>query len=809
MLEESCDCFRRTLANFFPFDFRWLAQHRLYRILCIIEHDPVASLSKSAIHAQDTILAMTQERRDVPNLSLRWFFVFFFVSGFCSLLYEVIWLRLAMAQFGVTSALLSLVLSAFMAGLGLGSWASGRMTNNSGQWLSRNALRLYALSEFLIGISAFLVPLELAWGRHLVSHFPLSSSVTYYLTSGIWIGLTLIPWCACMGATIPFAMLAIRTSIPSESGRSFSFLYLANVLGACLGALGPAVFVELYGFRGALKVAAGLNFLLTLCAMALASRVRAVQKSAPGAGTLANPAPRAPKRLLALLFATGCTSMGAEVVWVRQFTPYVGTVVYAFASLLALYLLCTYLGSQLYRRIARSGGVQLSPMMWAALALACVLAAMTADPQVRLSRALRLLIGIGPLCVMMGFITPMLVDRWSAGDPDKAGTAYAVNIIGCIVGPLLSGFLFLPLMAERWVLLVFSLPWLGLALLSHWSGSSAPSQQSPAKRVVAGVVVLLVFAAVFASRGFEAGFSHYEVLRDNTATVIAIGDGMDKHLLVNGIGITSLTPTTKIMAHLPLAFLPRSPQNALAICFGMGTSFRSLMSWNIPTTAVELVPSVPKLFWYFHADAQELLHSPRAHVVIDDGRAYLERTQQQFDVITIDPPPPVEAAGSSLLYSTEFYAIIRRRLRPGGILQQWFPKDDNFLQAAVARSLAESFAYVRVFGPLKGSGLHFLASDEPIAQRTPEELAARMPASAAQDLVEWGPEPTAEKTFAIVLGKEHSISQILARDPQAPALTDDHPVNEFYALRRYIVPGLRRRFAGLPGNIKEIPAEGN
>jgi spermidine synthase len=768
----------------------------------------MAGLSKSAIHAQDTIPAMAQGRRSKPNLSLRWFFLFFFISGFCSLLYEVVWLRLAMTQFGVTSALLSLVLSAFMAGLGIGSWASGRLTSHSGQWLNRNALRLYALSEFLIGISAFVVPLELAWGRHLLRHLPLSSSVTYYLTSGIWIGLTLIPWCACMGATIPFAMLAIRTSIPSESERSFSFLYLANVLGACLGALGPAVFVELYGFRGALKVAAGLNFLLTLSAMALASRIPAEQKSAPGTGMLTKLTPRAPKRFLALLFATGCTSMGAEVVWVRQFTPYVGTVVYAFASLLALYLLCTYLGSQLYRRIARTG-MQLSPMLWAALGLCCVLAAMTADQQIQLSRALRLLIGIGPLCIMMGFITPMLVDRWSGGDPDRAGSAYAINVLGCIVGPLLSGFLLLPVMAERWVLLVFSLPWLGLALLPRWSGSIPLSQQSPAKRMVAAVVVLMVFAAVFTARGFEGRFSHSEVLRDNTATVIAIGDGMDKHLLVNGIGITSLTPTTKIMAHLPLAFLPRPPQNALAICFGMGTSFRSLMSWNIPTTAVELVPSVPKLFWYFHADAHELLHSPLSRVVIDDGRAYLARTQQQFDVITIDPPPPVEAAGSSLLYSTEFYATIRRRLRPGGILQQWLPKDDNFLQASIARSLAESFPYVRVFGPLKGSGLHFLASDEPIAQRAPEELAARMPATAARDLVEWGPKTTAEENFAIVLAKEHPISEILARDPKAPVLTDDHPVNEFYALRRYIMPGLRRSFAWLSRNTTKTSAEGN
>jgi predicted membrane-bound spermidine synthase len=46
------------------------------------------------------------------------------------------------------------------------------------------------------------------------------------------------------------------------------------------------------------------------------------------------------------------------------------------------------------------------------------------------------------------------------------------------------------------------------------------------------------------------------------------------------------------------------------------------------------------------------------------------RTNKMFDVIVIDPPPPVEVAGSSLLYSTEFYAVAKRRLRPDGILMQ-------------------------------------------------------------------------------------------------------------------------------------------
>jgi len=201
-----------------------------------------------------------------------WFFLFFFISGFCSILYEIIWLRLSMAQFGVTSALVSIVLSVFMAGLGLGSWGSGRLLRIFEDRIRFPALRLYALIELLIGTSALFVPHQLLWGRHFLQRVGATSSLAYDLAAGIWIALTLVPWCACMGATIPVAMLAIRNSFRQEAQRSFSYLYLANVLGAMAGAILPLVLIEIYGFHTTLKIGAALNFFLTASAMALTQK---------------------------------------------------------------------------------------------------------------------------------------------------------------------------------------------------------------------------------------------------------------------------------------------------------------------------------------------------------------------------------------------------------------------------------------------------------------------------------------------------------------------------------------------------------
>ncbi len=717
---------------------------------------------------------------------MAWFFIFFLVSGLCSILYEIVWLRLAMAQFGVTSALASIVISVFMAGLGLGSWGSGRLIRKYENRVSVPALRLYALAELLIGISALLVPYQLLWGRRLLEWTGASSSGAYYLGSGSWIALTLVPWCACMGATIPVAMLAIRRREPDQSQRSFSYLYLSNVLGAVIGATFPLLLIELYGFRNTLKIGAACNGLLALSALLLSLRGTESEptsplKAAAVAGGVASSISSGTSRPLVLLFLTGLTSIGMEVVWIRQFTPYVGTVVYAFASILATYLVSTFIGLQIYRLWSRTNRHE-GNLIWVLLGWFALLPLLSANPGIHLSRALRLFVGIAPFSGVLGFLTPLLVDRWSDGDPGKAGKAYAVNVLGCILGPLLSGFLLLPLMSERWVLFVFALPWLLMAVLP-----AGRSQQGSVRlgwqAGVSYVVVLSALALVFTQKSYEDQFGHSEVLRDNTATIVAMGEGRNRRLLVNGVGITGLTPITKFMAHLPLAVLDHPPKDALVVCFGMGTTYRSLMSWDIPVTAVELVPSVPRVFGYFHADGPGLLRSPLSHVVIDDGRRYLERTSAQFDVITIDPPPPVQAAGSSLLYSKEFYAIIQRRLRPGGILQQWLPGGDLVVRAAVARALKESFPYVRVFHSVEGWGYHFLASESPLPNPTAAELAQRLPARAASDLLEWGPETTAAGQFSRVLKNEISLDDLMAQAPAAPPLQDDRPVNEYYVLR--------------------------
>jgi len=727
----------------------------------------------------------------VNNNLRRTLFGLFFVSGFCGLLYQVVWLRLCFASFGVITPVLSVVVSVFMLGLFAGSWAAGRLAQPLSARLGVSAAWLYAAAELVVAVGAVLVPRLLAAGETALLSSGSADSTGYLLSSAAIIAGSIFPWCVAMGATFPCMMAFVREKDKSQS-ESFSFLYLANVIGALVGTLvTPLVLVELLGFRRTLLVAGAMN--LSVAAVAFGLGARRARTVPPRAQSPAKK-PLTGSRFYAaewILFLTGFTSMAMEVIWTRAFTPVLKTQVYSFATLMCAYFLATWLGSYLYRRHLAGGTATPTSRLIAWLSLASFLPVLLNDPRFHL-RAGGALLSIAPFCALLGYLTPKLIDRCSGGDPDAAGRSYAVNVLGCILGPLFASYLLLPWSGVKLALLALAAPYV---LMFVWH---APSKAMRSAWPAFGAALAALIVACVPCRTYEdqvAGFNgrNGEVRRDYVATVISYGEGVEKRLLVNGIGITHLTTATKVMAHLPLALMPNEPRSALVICFGMGTTYRALMSWGIDVTAVELVPSVKDAFPYYFSDAAALFANPKGKVVVDDGRRWLRRTSETYDLITLDPPPPPEAAGSSLLYSESFYAAAKAKLKPGGILQQWMPGAEEKITRAAARSIASSFPYVRVYHNYEGDGYHFLASMTPIPERSAEELARRMPAAAQRDLLEWTSYKGAVPFVREILSHRLEISSLVGGGQDR--ITDDRPFNEYFVLRRNL-PLVRRMLTG-------------
>jgi spermidine synthase len=732
------------------------------------------------------------------SLSIRrLLFFLFFVSGFCSLAYQVVWTRMAFASFGIITPVLSVVLSVFMLGLAVGAWAGGRFIASLVEKTGLSAVVFYAGAELLIGLGAFAVPKLFAAGEYFLLAAGQTNSLDYLFLSALVLAIAILPWCVCMGTTFPFMMAYVRER-DRQNTASFSYLYLANVLGAMSGTILTAiVLVEMFGFHHTLRIAAAGNFAIAAAGIWLGRQHQEHLSGEIPAGrpptTLPDPSPSGQPRtrfIKWMLFSTGFCAMAMEVVWTREFTPVLKTQVYSFAWIVFTYLGATFLGSWWYRHHLKKNSRWTAGRLMAVLMVVVFLPILANDPRwvnanwmynIDVISVMIVLASICPFCAALGYLTPSLIDEHAAGDPAAAGKAYAVNVLGCILGPLFACYVVLPEIGERHALILLGLPFFGFCLLS-WN--SIPRWQRLGSGLATGVVLA---GALFFSKDFQEhlsrSFKGTEVRRDYAASVVATGTGWDRVLLVNGIGMTLLTPITKFMVHLPLAFHKEPPTSALIICFGMGTTYRSALSWDIETTTVELVPDVPRAFGFYHADAAQVLANPKGHLVIDDGRRYLKRTREKFDVIVIDPPPPVEAAGSSLLYSTEFCELAKQHLKPHGILQTWFPGGEPLVAQAVLRSVDNVFPHVRCFGSVEKWGIHILASMDPIETSTPEQLAARMPATAQKDLLEWAPSDNLPAYLGLVLARGIPVDKNLNPDPEI-RITDDDPLNEYFLLRQ-------------------------
>ena len=237
----------------------------------------------------------------------------------------------------MTAAMVAIVLSVFMAGLALGNAVGGRVVERPAGEHADGA-RLYAACELTIAAvrlaSCRVGPRA---GRDPArAERPGRSGrrITSPRRSGS--RLALLPFCIAMGATLPLALAAIGPRV--RGGRSsVGHLYAANVLGAALGTLASAFVLDRAVRLPAARSPSARRSTRSSPPPSLLLSLRAPPAAAVRRRRRRRPAAATPARSGAL-FVTGFASMAMEVVWVRQFTPLLGNVVYAFASILASYL---------------------------------------------------------------------------------------------------------------------------------------------------------------------------------------------------------------------------------------------------------------------------------------------------------------------------------------------------------------------------------------------------------------------------------------------------------------------------------------
>jgi spermidine synthase len=263
------------------------------------------------------------------------------------------------------------------------------------------------------------------------------------------------------------------------------------------------------------------------------------------------------------------------------------------------------------------------------------------------------------------------------------------------------------------------------------------------------------------------------------ATITAFEVNRYKQLWVNGVGMTVLTTATKLMAHLPI-LIADDPKELLVIAFGMGTTTRSASRHEgLSITAVDIVPETFETFRYYHRDAASVLANPRVHTVANDGRNFLLLSARQYDVITVDPAPPIWSAGTVNLYSREFFRLARSRLTPGGVMCLWFPGGTEVEVKSLLATFVDVFPEVTIWDGPEGWGWYLIGSRHPFSM---ERLQSRLrdlfatPGLAA-DMVEFD-SLTASPEDVVKLYRWNA-DQAGGLTAGARLITDDYPLTEF------------------------------
>ena len=746
----------------------------------------------------------------------------FVLSGAAGLIYEIVWSRQLVLVFGNTTQAVSAILTGFFGGMAIGAAIGGRVADRV-----RSPLRLYGFLELALVVVVLVTPLTFGLIHEAYRGiYPSLESTPWLAVARLVLAvLALAPATIMMGATFPTLVRHLTRS--DAIGEAFGRLYSANTLGAVAGTLlAGIVFIELFGLSGALRIGAVASGTAGLVALWLASRQPAPTQVDPplsmAPATAPDPAlttangPRSiPWLPLVVAFVSGLTSLGYQVTWTRLLVSGTGGLTYVFTVILALFLVGIALGAAIFNSLRSRMRDPVRVLAWtqfatAILAIAGLILVISQPRELDPSRPF---ISIGalfsaaiavvlPVTMVMGLSFPTASELLRTGHGragEASGLLLASNTTGAILGSLVIPFVLMPTIGSPNIVVLLALANVALGI-----GLAVRSRPMARATIAAGTAVGLAIAVAFATPGLivqpnvalirSKGWQLFESREDEIASVQSGQKSVTPELWVGGTSMTLLTVDAKLMPILPLIARPQSTR-ALVVAFGMGTAFRASLIAGLKADAVELVPSVPKMFGHYYPDADQVLANPNGKVIVADGRNHLELTDEHFDIIVTDPPPPIQSSGVSVISSLEYYQQGRAHLNPGGVMMQWTPfgTTEPELKDHI-RTFTSVFPHVTAIRGPGGFGFYMLGSDQPvdidptIARQVLERPGILEDISSAYD----SPAKTIDDWLAIFDRQAWFKDDALrAYAGPGPLITDDEPRPEYFLLRG-IAEGMAR-----------------
>ncbi len=728
----------------------------------------------------------------------------FALSGFAGLMYQVLFSKALAQTYGSTSTATYTVLATYMGGMALGAWLGGRLADGRA-----DALKLYARCEFAIGAYCLATPwiFQGIQGLYvsLATGVPPDAAALTVFRVLLGAAALSVPT-VLMGMTLPILARFFETRA-AALGASVALLYGANTLGAAFGALLTGYFI--LPVLGVLKTtfsAALLNALVAVLAFRLLRQPAAhASGAAPSAGADLNgvaggvESRRLALAALAILTAGGMVTLALEVNYMHLLAVVAGNSTYAFSLMLFGFLVGLGAGAQGARWLLQAGASLPLALAWLEFSLAAVILGgvhlwanipeyfsyFAYYPIVRefgareVVRGLVCLAATIPPALAIGALFPIAIEavaRARTGSPIASlGRAAALNTAGNIVGVLAAGFVLLPTIgALRTIQL--------LAVLCLLLGAMALIATSMRRRAIAWLPTAVVLALLatqpasfdytalasganvyFAPQGYGKVIDHAESADGGLTTVgVVERPGQDRTLtlLTNGKFQGTDSEGGEMVAQIGFALAPllHSPhrERALVIGFGTGVSARTLHAAGFrDLDIVDLSADILRLAnTYFAKVNDRVLEKSGVHAHVTDGRNFLLLQDRAYDLIGMEISS-IWFAGAASLYNREFYQLVKRRLQPHGVLQQWMqlhhlePSD----VLTILGSVRAEFAYVWLYD-VGGQGI-IVASNDPLARPI------------AANLAQIDATPTLASLLSVIGGSSRGLLQARLLDPAA------------------------------------------
>ena len=703
------------------------------------------------------------------------FYLFFFFSGATALVYEVIWARILQLTFGSTVYAITTVLTAFMAGLSLGSYFMGRIAEKK-----KNPLLLYGLMECGIAIYALLTPflLELTDKLYLSYYHTIWQQqqllfIVRFLHSFV---VLLIPT-IFMGATLPVLSKYLISRF-ENFGRTLSLLYAINTFGAMIG----TAFVGFYalpaiGMIQSNYIAASLNLIIGIVSIFLwnifKAQDRIIQESStePAAQPITHDEKESPlataktKHMLLyikiLLLVSGYAAMAYELLWTRTLELFINSTTYSFSIILVIYLLGIALGSLINSVVLKGrfnniqhlailqliigGSVFICFPLFAYIPRLVLLAWQVAPASYAWNDFAKMLccmiiMLIPTICMGMTFpIGAEIYSSFRRRISQDIGTAYAFTTWGNILGSFITG--------------VFMIAWLGIqtnmkiCIIMNVLLAIAGIILFYEKRVkltyavvlIATLIVLLVIvyppwspymldsgvfmyqqrykvSSLFEEMAKEWKITYYKEGLNTLITVRSSGDSI--MMRMNGkTDASTIFPDmhNQLMAGYLVLLQKPEAKNSLIIGLGSGvTAGVIIQSPNLTRVdCIEIESSVLEAANYFKYYNRDFINDKRVHIYIEDGKSFLKSTKNKYDIISLHLSNPW-IPGIANLYTEEAYELMKSRLNDNGILLQWFQtyRVSPAIIKMVVRTYAKVFPYYQVW--TDGPAIFMVASRHPL-----------------------------------------------------------------------------------------------